>query len=392
MVQRKILLGWELGAGLGHVIPLRRIGERLEQAGFQGRYAVQQPAAAIAAGLPPDKVIAAPQWTAEGRIPALPEGYAASSFGQVLGLFGIGYPPAMVRVLDGWDAILSVERPDAVLSDYAPGLNLAVRGRIPLLVFGSGYTVPPTQLSAFPKLWADDRRPYYNEDGLLAQINDLLLERGQPLLDRLPALMAGDRTVIATLAALDPYHHFRQDELVPPVMGGIPAPVARPGDEILCAARPLAQWPAVMQGLADLHLPGRIIGYGVDDARLARLPGNWAIMRGLINVAEAMNSVRMVIGYGGLGLTAQALAAGLPQLVIATDAEKLLNGLAVERLGIGRVLRARQADRETVMAAAAQVYVDPRYRDRALAVAREHEAILAADPVSRITELAQTLL
>ena len=171
----------------------------------------------------------------------------------------------------------------------------------------------------------------------------------------------------------------------------MPKPIARTGDEILCAARDVADFDHIIQALEQLHLPGRLLGRGVDEAVIERLAGRWVIEAGVVDFNGIMDRFRMVIGYGGLGLASQALAAGLPQLILATDTEKLLNGHAIEQIGIGRVLRARATDRETIIRAAAQLYVDPRIRDRALEVARQHEAILTVDPIDIITAKVMSL-
>lgn len=392
MAQRKILLGWELGAGLGHLIPLKLTGESLERLGHRVIYAVQNPRDAISAGLPAEQVRPAPLWTNDAALPPRPVNFSGFTFGQTLGLFGIGEPDATSRMLSEWDQILQAEQPDAVASDFAPGLNLAARGRYRLLVLGNGYTVPPPEMATFPPFRQSELAAYYNEDALVEQIDRLLTNRGQRPLIHFPAIMSGDRTAVATFAALDPYRAVRTGPLLPPILGHVPKPIARPGDEVLCSPRAFGNSEEITAALENLHLPGRYLGKGIAEDVLDRLAGRWTIERDHVDFSKLMGEFRMVIGYGGLGLTSQALAAGLPQLIIASDWEKYLNGQAIERLGSGRVLLADRADRETIIRTAAQIYVDPRIRARALEIAIEHAPSLTEDPIDSITRSLTSLL
>jgi len=53
---------------------------------------------------------------------------------------------------------------------------------------------------------------------------------------------------------------------------------------------------------------------------------------------ETLAASRLVIHFGGGGLAAQAIAAGVPQLIFATHIEQLLNGLQIENAGLGKVI------------------------------------------------------
>ena len=49
-----------------------------------------------------------------------------------------------------------------------------------------------------------------------------------------------------------------------------------------------------------------------------------------------------LVHHGGIGTTAQALAAGVPQLVVALAHDQFDNGARVERMGVGRLMHRRQ--------------------------------------------------
>ncbi|MGL4559424.1 MAG: glycosyltransferase, partial [Afipia sp.] len=55
-------------------------------------------------------------------------------------------------------------------------------------------------------------------------------------------------------------------------------------------------------------------------------------------LSETLASAQLVVHFGGGGLAAHAVAAGVPQLVVATHIEQLLNGLQLEKAGLGKVI------------------------------------------------------
>jgi UDP:flavonoid glycosyltransferase YjiC (YdhE family) len=56
-------------------------------------------------------------------------------------------------------------------------------------------------------------------------------------------------------------------------------------------------------------------------------------------IAGILAASRLVVHLGGHGLTAEAMAAGVPQLVLADHIERNLCGEAIERFGVGRLVK-----------------------------------------------------
>ncbi|WP_137391757.1 nucleotide disphospho-sugar-binding domain-containing protein [Rhodoligotrophos defluvii] len=394
MVQRKILLGWEMGSGLGHVVPLKLIGEALKRRGHAVVYGVQNSRSALDIGIECREIRQAPHWTPGARRPPLPPGYSAFTFGQILGLFGIGEAEATARMIREWSRLLEAERPDVVISDFAPGLNLAARGRYPLLVFGNGYTHPPEHLERFPRLWRTDATPYYDEDRLLDSLDRVLAAEGRPRLYRLPAIMAGQASAVRTFSLLDPYRDWRQTPPLAPILSHVPQPLSQLGDEVLCAALPrFMSKPDFVEGLARLDLPGRLLAHNMGETGLDKLRGTpWQVERQVVDLGARLSATRMVVGYGGLGFASLALAAGLPQLILYTDNEKYLTGRALQRAGVARAIHIDRLDADTFVKTVARLYLDPAVQARAHAHAMALAPVLEKDPVASVVEMACTLL
>jgi UDP:flavonoid glycosyltransferase YjiC (YdhE family) len=56
--------------------------------------------------------------------------------------------------------------------------------------------------------------------------------------------------------------------------------------------------------------------------------------------AQALASSSLVIHLGGSGLAAEALMAGIPQLILSMQIEQWLTGSTLQRAGLGRLVAA----------------------------------------------------
>jgi len=64
------------------------------------------------------------------------------------------------------------------------------------------------------------------------------------------------------------------------------------------------------------------------------------VYRDFVAAADALTSAALVVHFGGSGLAAEALLAGVPQLVLSMQIEQWLNGSALQSAGLGRVIKA----------------------------------------------------
>lgn len=92
--------------------------------------------------------------------------------------------------------------------------------------------------------------------------------------------------------------------------------------------------------------------------------------------AQLLPHCALVVSHGGSGTLVDALAHGLPSLVLPLGADQPLNAARCESLGIGATLDAASATPQTIAAAAAALLDDPAPR----AAARRIQAEIAALP------------
>ena len=92
-------------------------------------------------------------------------------------------------------------------------------------------------------------------------------------------------------------------------------------------------------------------------------------------LSETLASSRLVIHFGGGGLAAQAIAAGVPQLIFATHIEQLLNGLQIDNAGLGKVVDSHDP-RIDIARAPERILADESLRQQAAFAGRAHRDML----------------
>ncbi|MCB1864503.1 MAG: hypothetical protein KDG50_03670 [Chromatiales bacterium] len=339
MQKRSVLLGWEMGRGLGHVHKLRLVGEALEASGWSTRYALKFPETAPVVGIREEAVVPAPRW------PDPPAEYqthrnlmrASANFGQTLGFGGFHDAGAVEASVRQWSAMLDELRPALVIGDYAPGLMLAARARVPSLNFGAGYWLPPSDLKTFPPTLQTDDPPLFDEAGLIDNVNRALAACGRPAIDALPQVVQGDVQCACTYPVLDPYRGLRRD----PYLGLIDTQSVdvadHRGDRLFIYLHPIAVTNAPLrEALCSMRLPALVYsGEAGAPYREQFEAGGLEVADSFVDLPCEMPRTRAVIHCGGHGLACVALLSGRPQLVLSYHMENRLTGQALQSAGVG---------------------------------------------------------
>jgi len=86
--------------------------------------------------------------------------------------------------------------------------------------------------------------------------------------------------------------------------------------------------------------------------------------------SELLPRVAALVHHGGIGTTAQALAAGTPQLIMPMAHDQPDNAARVEKLGVGLTISRKKFRGPQVAARLKQLIDDPKYKSRAQSVAK----------------------
>lgn len=295
----KVLLGWELGAGQGHIQRLAALARALQAVGCEPIFALK--AYDLRNLSFPWPMLEAPRLPFSGR-------EDSHTFADILATFGFADPPLLKSHLQAWHTLLQTVQPDLVLTDHAPGLVLAAYQRIPTVVVGSYFAVPPP-IADFPILRFPESLESVKRQMQVREAVYEILQTDTPL----GKLLNGDRSFIYSVPELDYYRFWR----VNPEYVGI-------------HITPLPPAHARVDGPVWAYLNRNYPNYDLV-MRTLQPEGDFKPLR------EAFTDRALVIHHGGLTTSIACLLAGIPQLILPCHLEQELNALALVRLGVAQM-------------------------------------------------------
>jgi hypothetical protein len=281
-----------------------------------------------------------------------------------------------------WDEAFTRFKPDVVLAEYSPGLSMFARGRVPTVVTGTGYSIPPPDLRSFPT-YREAEDDALSEADCVETLNRGLRQVGASPLQFLPQMNAGDLVALITLPLFDPYWQVRKEFYLG---AEIPSGAPRPGPEtsrILAyfsdAVLPESTWAE----LGEINRQIEVYGSG---KRPKNMPANLVMRDRPFDLARDLPGADLAIHCGGLGFSSSAVLAGVRQLVLYEHDEHWGQalGVALARVGIGLPLLSSQPGQ--VREAAAQLLGDQQYKSFALALAKQYAPFAEARPSERIAK------
>jgi hypothetical protein len=212
----RILLGWELGNGIGYARRLAAIADRLSAEGHEPVLALREPQALRR---PRHPVVQAP--VVVGRLRPGTASFVPAGFADLIACNGFGFADHLLQILGDWQKVIDEAQPDLVVAEYAPALALAAWRRIPAVLIGTPYLMPPAEGARFPE--REGVRPYADQDEVLAVMRQAQAARGAPLPERITEPFAEAARVPYGLPELGPWSRHRREalhglwETIPPV-------------------------------------------------------------------------------------------------------------------------------------------------------------------------------
>lgn len=361
-MKRRILLGWEFGAGNGHAVILREIARYFPPESYELRFAMRSPATGIRVGLDPHGLIQAPD------APQLPQNrkpMPRSTYGEFVCEALMGPGSDLDRRFEGWNRILATFTPDAIVAEYAPALSLLARGRVPVVATGSGYSLPPADMPEYPSLTKKPLPRFASEAELVDRLNRHLRKAGARNIDKLPQLNAADAHGLMTLPLFDPYTEYRHGAcLGVSHPGGSPEPGGRAAGLIAYFNESWQVEDSFIHGLRDAGITGEVFLGPPLRRTTKRLAGSGiTLARDLFNLSRHLPGKALAIHGGTLGFAAAAAFAGLPQLILPQNQENVIMARALQQAGAAVILtRAKissAAIAENIRAAASDMALRP---------------------------------
>ncbi len=334
----RIVFGWEFGASLGHIYPMLRIADVLKERGHEILFVcrdVERPFDVIKArGY---ALLQAPFWRNPpiANLRSIPTpGYA-----DVLARQGFGYRQTLKCMLSAWDDLLICLKPDLIIADHSPGLNLAVRGTLPLINIGNGFTLPPSQMKEFPPIIARGK-PLVSSEGLLNLFNSLQKERGRSVYDRLPQIFEADGEFSCTLPQLDPYSKFREKPVCGPLEDCMTASSLPSKPHIfLYMANEAEDSELVLKAVQKSGCQATAYIRGASAERRKTYQSNRLEMLDKpVDFSDMLPKASLVIHSGGGGTATSCLMTGRAQILLPRQSESSLTGRLLAAQELAKVI------------------------------------------------------
>ena len=387
----RILFAWELGSGLGHVLPYVSWASRLAQRGHDIVFAVRD---LMRAGLLPGCLtcLQAPLRVAPVRPPV-----RVLSYPDLLHNNGWDDAGALTTLVRAWRALFDLVRPDLMVSDHSPTALLAARPlAVAKLICGSGFFVPPIS-TPLPSLrpWAPVSRAVLlrREQRTLTIANSARGERCPPL-PRLSALFEADGVVLRTFPELD--HYGGRDATdywgVWSRCPGLAPDWGETGaTRVFCYLRADPGMPVVLSALAELDLTALIFAPTAGPALRRRFHSHrLQFVASPLDMEQTVRDCALGVCNANHATVARLLLGGKPMLLLPLTLEQLLVARNAERLGAARVALPPTAD--VVRAALVDLLRHSRYRSAAHAFAERYRDFSAGRVLDRLCATAERLV
>jgi hypothetical protein len=333
----RYLFAWELGGNLGHLTRLVPVARMLARQGhevlFASRELVDAGETLQANGL---RYVAAPA-IAFARKPNEP----IISYPDLLAAHGFADPRRLAGALGGWLGLLQVYKPDAILLDHAPTALLAARiAKLPHLVLGTGFTVPPA-VAPMPSMrpWKPDppEKLRAAEEGVLGSINRVAKHFGGPGFGKLHELFDPKSTAICAFPELDHYGARKDARYIGPTFvtdGGQALAWRGRGAKVFAYLRMPAVVDSLINVLSGLKADGILYAPGATPAQQkAAKEGGLQLTTQPARLDKLLKEAEVVVSSAGHGLLSAGLLAGVPTLLVPSNVEQLLASRAAKRLG-----------------------------------------------------------
>jgi len=390
----RIVFAWEFGAGLGHIQRILPLARKMQERGHDVTCVMKH---VIDAGRIFNnhaiRIMQAPLW--QVRVRQLPTSY---SYPETL--FNLGYlvPGALLSMTKAWQNLLDSLKPDLLIVDHAPTALIATHGSgCRRTLYGTGFLSPPKKNpmpSIIPWVKAPAGLIEYSENKALQTINDVLKERGSPLLKHFYNLFEVDEDFLATFAELDHYQDRGPVRYWGPILSSMEGespkwPDTNNSKKIFCyikSAYPYFE--ELLNGLQQVRASVIIYTPEIPDKIIKKYQTDKLVFyQNPLDMYQVCQEADMVICHGGHGTVAFTLLRGKPMLLLPEHdhhLEQILTARNVVKLKAGLMLITVEKKRD-YMGLMQKVLTELQFTENAKDFARKYEDF---NPQSQLVKIA----
>ncbi len=364
------LYAWELGENLGHVATFPPIAKRLLADGHRVTIAARETATVTTFTSQLSAQLLQAPYLTETPSPKPPLSYP-----DILLRFGLGQPHVLQGHVEAWRSIFELTKANLIIADHAPAALVAARTtNIPVMLFNSGFFVPPRQ-TPLPALrpW----QPLPNQQlvdielRLLKSINQCLHSFDAPPIQAAWELFEVAETTLLGFPEFD--HYNRQGKISywgyfgSADISDAPAWPDLPGQKIFAYLR--AKSKHFVDAVNALIVAGQPTLIYCPDAppavqqALAAQPHIHHLTH-LVNLAHAAKMTDLLVSYAGFFTTAAFIHAGKPVLLLPQQLEQFLFAKRIEKNGFGLMVHPEHGGQDTGLKLS-RLLTEPVFRNNA---------------------------
>jgi UDP:flavonoid glycosyltransferase YjiC (YdhE family) len=387
-----VLFTWELGGGLGHLLPMRSLARGLVVAGHRVYLALREiaPASVVFGNMGASLLQAPFRHSRPGRLENTP------GFSQILDNIGFGEDGELFGLVCAWRNLIGFVRPNLIVFDHSPTALLAARcfPDVRRVISAPGFFCPP-DVSPWPALV---RRPIekseleVHEAGLLARVNRLLLRSRRPPLDRLGRLYSDvDEQFLLTFPELD---HYPDRPVGARYMGPVITeggkrpdwPKGGAGNRIYAYLKASKSLEGVLKVLAGRGDSTLVFVDGIDPATRKKFSSpTLRFETERLDLAAVGEQCNVAVHNANHGTLARLLLAGRPMVQLPLTLEQTVLARAVDRTGAAETVLPGAPDvGEAFACKLDKVLGSERYAAAAGTFARCHDDF---DPVVQVQQM-----
>lgn len=338
----RILFAWELGEGLGHLVPVAPLLRELADRGHTV-YAALRDVTRARLLFPDGRIALLPAPSKLG--PSGDEIPRVVSFAQVLHNIGFGSATILGGLTDAWRNLFLAVRPDLILFDHSPSALLASRGlSAARIVIGTGFFCPPPApvlpgIRPWQEVSADALKGA--EQVALANANAVLHRFGQPPLPHLSQLYTEvNDTILLTFRELD--HYATRSRGVywgAATATGGRSPDWQPGERkrVFAYLKPTRWLPAVLAaiGRRDVDVLAYVPGLR-PEVRSVLASNAVRCVDAPVDMVETAATCHAAVLNGNHGTAVAMLLAGKPTVHIPIHVEQAVLAYRIQAIRAGR--------------------------------------------------------
>ena len=372
-----ILLTWELGGGLGHLVNLLPFAEGLQARGHRVIAALRDLSSVERIfGHKGVSWFQAPIKTKKSANHVSP----TRSFAHILHNNGFGSEEELRVMVRAWRGLFDAVAPDAIIFDHSPTALLAARTcSAKRILVGTGFFCPLDD-SPLPDLrpWLPPSpdRLLRDERHVLANSNRVLQDWSLSPLTKVSQLYHPvDENFLATFPELDHYPSRSGTQYWgawPNVGGREPEWPRGDGKKVYAYLKPFPAQEALLDLLVRLRCPTIIYSTGVSAKLRQRYQSElMCFVDAPLDLSLVGQECDLAIVNGNHGTTVSLLMAGIPTLQIPIYLEQAIFASRVEQLGCAICARPNQPTE--ISSKLMQMLQSPGYRVAAGLFARRHK-------------------